>query len=190
MTNFYTSVVPYGNSLLVRGYKDGNPYKTKASFSPTLYTYSPSNNAPSDWKTLDGKSVHPKKFESIRLAREYIDRYKEVEGFEVYGQTQYVYQFISDYWPNQIKYDPDLIKVFSLDIETATEYGFPDVELANEEILLITVKDNHRKQLVTFGTRPYENKRDDVKYILCNDETHLIKEFLVMNFTILILKIS
>ena len=179
MTNFYTSVVPYGNSLLIRGYKDGQPYKTKASFSPTLYTYSPSNNAPSDWKTLDGKSVHPKKFESIRLAREYIDRYKEVEGFEIYGQTQYVYQFISDYWPNQIKYDPDLIKVFSLDIETATEYGFPDVDLANEEILLITVKDNHKKQLVTFGTRPYENKRGDVKYILCKDEIHLIKEFLV-----------
>lgn len=179
MTNFYTSVVQYGDSLLVRGYHDGKQYKTKANFSPTIYVHSPSNNKPSEFKTLDGLNVHPIKLDSIRLGKEYIDRYKDVEGFNIYGQTQFTYQFISEYWPGEIKYDSDLIKVFSIDIETATENGFPDIELANEEILLITVKDNYNKKIATFGTRPYENSREDVKYIQCSDETHMLKEFIV-----------
>ena len=178
MTNFYTSVVQHGNSLLVRGYRDGQQYKTKANFSPTLYIKT-TDNRPSEWKTLDGVSVHPIKQESIRLSREFVDRYKDVEGFEVFGQTQYVYQFLSEFWPKDIKYDTDLIKVFSIDIETATENGFPNIELANEEILLITVKDNYNKKIATFGTKPYTNTRDDVKYILCKDETSLLKEFIV-----------
>jgi len=119
MTNFYTSVVPHGNSLLVRGYRNGEPYKTKANFSPTLFIKT-ADKRPSDWKTLEGDAVHPIKLDSIRHAREYIDRYKDVQGFEVHGQTQFVYQFISEFWPDDIKYDPDLIKVFSIDIETAT----------------------------------------------------------------------
>ena len=178
MTNFYTSVVPYGNSLLVRGYRDGVAYKTKANFSPTLYIKT-TDNRPSEWKTLDGQSVHPVQLDSIRLAREYMDKYKDVQGFELHGQTQFVYQFISEYWPNTIKYDPDLIKVFSIDIETATEEGFPNLELANEEILLITVKDNFNKKIVTFGTKEYDNKRDDVRYIRCIDEQQMLKEFIV-----------
>src|SRR6056300_1320383 len=178
MTNFYTSVVQHGNSLLVRGYRDGQQYKTKANFSPTLYIKT-TDNRPSEWKTLDGIPVHPVKQDSIRLSREFVDRYKGVEGFEVFGQTQYVYQFISEYWPNTIKYDPEMIKVFSIDIETATEEGFPNIELANEEILLITVKDNYNKKIATFGTREYNNTRDDVKYIRCIDEQQMLKEFIV-----------
>src|SRR6056300_4240 len=178
MTNFYTSIIQHGNTLLVRGYRDGQQYKTKANFSPTLYIKT-SDNRPSEWKTLDGIPVHPVKQDSIRLSREFVDRYKDVEGFEVFGQTQYVYQFISEYWPNAIKYDPEMIKVFSIDIETATEEGFPNIELANEEILLITVKDNYNKKIATFGTKPYTNTRDDVKYIRCIDEQQLLKEFIV-----------
>lgn len=179
MTNFYTSVVPYGNSLLVRGYRDGVAYKTKTTFNPTLYINAKSHHEPSKWKTLDGTPVHPVQLGSIREAKEYVERYKDVQGFDIHGQNQWVYQFISEYWPNDIKYDSELIKVFSLDIETATEHGFPDITTANEEILLITVKDNHHKKIATFGTRPYTNNRSDVTYKLCNDEQHMLKEFVI-----------
>jgi DNA polymerase elongation subunit (family B) len=178
MTNFYTSVVPYGNSLLVRGYRNGIQTKMKANFEPTLFIQT-SAQKPSEWKTLDGIPVHPVKFNSIREAREYVDRYKDVQGFTVHGQTQYTYQFISEMWKGDIQYDPELIKVFSIDIETSTEEGFPDIKTANEEILLITVKDNHHKQIVTFGVKAYQNSRTDVKYIQCTNEAHLLKEFII-----------
>lgn len=178
MKNFYTSVVPYGNSLLVRGYRNGVAYKTKANFSPTLFIQT-TTQKPSEWKTLDGTPVHPVKLDSIRDARDYTDRYKGVEGFKIFGQTQYTYQFISEFWEKDIEYDPELIKVFSIDIETSTEEGFPDIKTANEEILLITIKDNQHKQIVTFGAKAYKNTRSDVKYVQCSSESHLLKEFII-----------
>ena len=37
---------------------------------------------------------------------------------------------------------PGLIRVFTIDIETAAENGFPDVDSADQEILAISVKDS------------------------------------------------
>ena len=43
------------------------------------------------------------------------------------------------------------IKLVTLDIETTAEYGFPDVESAQEEILAITIQDYTTKQIITWG---------------------------------------
>jgi DNA polymerase elongation subunit (family B) len=133
----------------------------------------------SEWNTLEGNPVSPTKFESIKEASEYVDRYKDVNGFTFYGQTQFQYQYITETYPKNIQWDKDMIKLFSIDIETATENGFPNITEANEEILLITIKDNHHKQIVTFGSRPYMTDRKDVKYMQCTDESNLLKMFVV-----------
>lgn len=57
--------------------------------------------------------------------------------------------------------------------------GFPDPMYANEKVLLITIKNRHTKQFITFGSGPYENKREDVRYIHCVSEQHLLKEFII-----------
>jgi DNA polymerase elongation subunit (family B) len=71
------------------------------------------------------------------------------------------------------------IRVFTIDIETSTESGFPDIRTANEEVLLITVKDLQSKKIITWGTKPYENKREDCQYVYCRDEQQLLKEFII-----------
>ena len=64
-----------------------------------------------------------------------IKKYDEVDGFEIYGNDRYIYQYISEKYPeNEIKFDISQIKLVTLDIETTAEYGFPDVESAQEEI--------------------------------------------------------
>jgi hypothetical protein len=161
---------------LLRYVNNGQAFKSKVPYRPTLFV--PAKEA-SDWHTLDGKDVSPVKFESIKEAAEYVDRYKDVEGFTFHGQTQFQYQYITETYPKTIQWDKDLIKMFSIDIETATENGFPNVVEANEEILLITIKDNHHKQIVTFGSRPYMTDRKDVKYMQCTDESNLLKTFVV-----------
>jgi len=145
-------------------------------YRPTLFV--PAKEA-SDWNTLEGNPVSPTKFESIKEGMEYVERYKDVEGFTFYGQTQFQYQYITETYPKTIQWDKDLIKMFSIDIETATENGFPNISEANEEVLLITIKDNHHKQIVTFGSRPYMTDRKDVKYMQCTDESNLLKTFVV-----------
>ena len=42
---FYTNVFPMGNKLCVRGYDNGQPYKHKLDFNPTLYASSKSKNS-------------------------------------------------------------------------------------------------------------------------------------------------
>ena len=174
---FYTNVFPFGDKMLVRGIDNGKPFNRKIDFFPTLYV--PSKKDTSQWHTLDGQVVDEIKPGTVKETREFVKRYEEVQGFDIYGNTNYVCQYLSDTYESDIRFDMEKIRVFSIDIETATESGFPDMKMANEEILLITIKDSQSKQIVTFGSRPYENKRSDVKYIHCKDELNLLKEFII-----------
>ena len=174
---FYTHVFPFGNKMCVRGYENGRAFQRKIDFYPTLYVTS--NKAESQWRTLDGQVIDEVKPGTVKETREFFDRYKEVQGFNVYGNTNYVHQYISDTYESDIRWDMEQIKVFTIDIETAVEDGFPDVKQANEEILLITIKDFQSKSIVTFGTREFENTRKDVTYFRCKDEQQLLKEFMI-----------
>ena len=60
--------------------------------------------------------------------REFIEQYKGVDGFKIYGNTDYIYQFIGDYFDGEVDYDPSKVVNANLDIETTCEHGFPDVD--------------------------------------------------------------
>ena len=172
---FYTSVNPIGDRIFVRGVENGKRYQRKLEFSPTLYVTA---KKPSKWKTLEGTFVDEINPGSIKDTREFIKRYDGVEGFSVYGNSNYAYQYISDNYQHDINWDMEQIKVFTIDIETSTENGFPDIKSANEEILLITVKELSTKRIITFGSKSYVNPREDVIYVNCKDEQNLLRQFL------------
>ncbi len=172
---FYTSVHALGDKVFIRGYDKGRQYQRKVDFYPTLYVTSKKE---SSWKTLDGVCVDEIKPGTIKETREFVKQYEDVHGFDVYGNTNYAYQYISDNY-DEVNWDMDLVRVFTIDIETATQDGFPDIKSANEEILLITIRDSKDKQITTFGVGEFENTRSDVKYINCRDEQQLLKEFMI-----------
>jgi DNA polymerase elongation subunit (family B) len=172
---FYTNVTKYGNKLLVRGVKNGNPYKTRLDFSPTLYIKS---NKETEWRTLFDEPVSEVKFADINEAREFIEKYKEIESFNIYGNANYAHQYISDNYSNDIRWDVEKIKTYSIDIEVGAEFGFPSVAAASEEVLLITLQNNFTKEITTFGSRPFIGE-ENVNYILCSNESHLLKEFVI-----------
>jgi DNA polymerase elongation subunit (family B) len=172
---FYTSVHPIGDRIFIRGVENGKRYQRKLDFSPTLYVTS---KKPSKWKTLEGSFVDEVNPGSIKDTREFIKRYDGVQGFDVYGNSNYAYQYISDNYSHDVNWDMEQIKVFTIDIETATENGFPDIRAANEEVLLITVKELSTKRIITFGSKAYVNPREDVIYVNCKDEHNLLTQFL------------
>jgi DNA polymerase elongation subunit (family B) len=177
MSNFYTHVFPFGDKMFVRGYENGRPFQSKIDFYPTLYVSSKKND--SSWSTLDGQMVDEIKPGTVKETREFVKRYEDVQGFDVFGNTNYVCQYLSDTYESEIRWDMEHIKVYTIDIETATESGFPDIKSANEEVLLITIKDLQSKAVVTFGSREFNNTRSDVKYVYCHDEQQLLKEFII-----------
>jgi len=172
---FYTSVHPIGDRIFIRGVENGKRYQRKLDFNPTLYVTS---KKPSKWKTLEGTFVDEVNPGTIKETRDFIKRYDGVQGFEVYGNSNYAYQYISDNYSHDINWDMEQIKVFTIDIETATENGFPDIRAANEEILLITVKELSTKRIITFGSKSYVNPREDVIYVNCKTEQELLRQFM------------
>ena len=173
---FYTSVEQAGNRLLVRGYNNGERYSVRVPFNPTLFL--PTKNF-SKWKTLEGECVEPHKFGSITEARDFVKQYKEVPDFDIYGNTRFLYQYIAEQHPEEeLKFDSTKIRIFNIDIETAAENGFPDIESADQEILAISIKDSFSGRITVFGARPYDNKDSMVDYMHFRSEESMLGSFL------------
>ena len=173
MGSFYTNIQLAGNTILYRGYEDGQQVQSRTHFSPTLFVTSSKEEK---FKTLTGEYVKPIQFESPREAREFIAKYENVENFSVYGYERYVYQFIAKEFPGEIDYDMKQMKIFSMDIEVACENGFPDVEASSEEMLCITIKDMNTKEVFVWGTREF-TPPEGVKFFVFWTEQEMLNHF-------------
>ena len=171
--NFYKSVIEYKGKLLVRGILGDKEFKEKLDFGPTLFTLT---NEDTGWKTLDNRNLKPTEFTNIYAARKF--RKEMPENNPVYGLERYHYQYIGQNYPGQIEWDKNLIKIFTLDIETTCENGFPDVNNPIEEIICLTVKNQSNKQILTWGIGEFHTDRPDVTYVQCENEKQLLFEFL------------
>ena len=173
---FYTFARLYGNNILLRGWddKEGGSFRKKVPFRPTFFLPSKTET---EYKTLSGEYVSDIQPGTIRECKEFLKTYKDVSGTKIYGFDRMLYQFLAEEYPGDIDYDVNKIKLWSLDIETAAENGFPKPEEAAEEVLLITMKNFKTKRLITFGSRPYTPTRDDVEYVLCQNEHDLLSSF-------------
>ena len=116
---------------------------------------------------------------TVRDCREFIKKYADIENFDVYGNERFIYQYISDKYPEQeVKFDIEKIKLVTLDIEVKSENGFPDVESAAEEILLISIQDYTTKQIITWGVGDFNNKQKNVIYKSFSSEYELLNAFI------------
>ena len=172
--DFYTNVTVFGNSVLVRGIKNGERTTARRKFQPTLFV---PVKKQTQFKSLDGKFLTPVVQESIKDAKEFVDRYKNQPGM-VYGFTRWPYQWISDSFRGEIQWDMNKILVATMDIETESEHGFPQVGNPIERVLSITLKNHSTKKFVVFGLHSYHTDREDVTYIKCDNEDELLRKFL------------
>jgi DNA polymerase elongation subunit (family B) len=174
--NFYTNVQLIGNQFLVRGVHNGKRFETRDEFFPTLYVKTKKD---SKYRTLSGEAVEPINPGTVKDCREFYKKYDDIDGFEIYGNDRYIYQYISEKYPeDEIKFDISKIKLVTLDIEVASEQGFPDVESASEEILSISIQDYTTKKITTWGVKPFNNTRSDVTYHYCPSEYELLNHFI------------
>ena len=174
--NFYTNVLQWGNQLFVRAVVNGERQNFKIKYRPTLYAPVPGKET--GYKTLEGVSVLPTEFDSIKEAKEWVESHKNQPEL-VYGNTQFSYNYIADTYKGNIDWDLDKLLMVTIDIEVKCENGFPSPTEAAEEMLSITVKNHQNKKIVVFGVGKFVTDREDVTYIECESEVHLFKEFLI-----------
>ena len=173
---FYTNVQVIGNNVLVRGFENGKNFTAREEYQPTLYVKSRKEGK---WKTLEGDNVEPIQPGTVRDCRDFYKRYGDVEGFPIYGNERYVYQYISDKYPEEeIKFDIKKINLVTMDIEVQAEAGFPDPESCSEEMLTISIQDYSTKKITTWGRHQYVPSQNNVTYHQFSDEVEMLNAFL------------
>ena len=180
---FYTSVNRYGNSILYRGYTDnGTAINERIKFKPTLFVKS---KEPSRWKSFDGDDISPVKFSDMKEAKEFLHTYEEMDNFKAYGTTNYIHQFITEKFPNNISFDINKINVVNFDIEVASDDGFPTPEEAAYPIISIALKSSKSTIYQVWGLDHYDPAESEldldgslIQYHHCKSEEELLVKFI------------
>jgi DNA polymerase elongation subunit (family B) len=170
---FYTNFFLRGSKLYIRGYDKGLPFDDVLYYKPYLFVPAKSGS----YKTIDGKTVNKIEFSTVREAKDFIEKYKDIDQFQVYGSTNFAYVYINDRFKNDVEYDASLVSVLTLDIECDSSDGFPDIGLADKMLTSITIRKNGRSSAV-FSYGDFHTNDPNIFYVKCENEEDLIKKFL------------
>ena len=174
MTAFYTNVGQYGNYLFVRGFDEhGDRVQKRVPYQPYLFTAS--RNKDTGYKDIYGNNVMRKDFHDINEARDFIKTYQDVEGMNIYGLDRWPYTYIYDEYP-RLDHDPAKINVVWIDIEVASDDGFPQPDVAEKEVTAITLR--RRNMTVVLGCGDFVTDKKNVYYIKCKNEHELLRKFI------------
>ena len=178
--NFYTSVNRYGNSILYRGFEDGEKVARKVFFQPTLFETASNKTG---WISPDGVALQPRLMDSMKHADQLYERFSDVVNKDIYGADNYVTQFITEQFPDDISFNREKVNVTTIDIEVASDDGFPFVEQAAHPVITITCKNNIDNNYYVWGLYDYDTSKSilpdsNVFYKKCVDEQELLTDFL------------
>lgn len=172
---YYTNIYTHANQILERYIEDGERKMRKVPYEPTLYVNS---NKQTAYKTIHGKQVEPRPFNSIRDARDFIRDYGKTSNSPVYGMQQFAYAYINEEYPTRT-FDMDGFNILNFDIETVSDDGFPDIGKANKAILSVAFRLTGDKSIViaTPGSGKYV-PGPGIDFIECKDEVALLYKFI------------
>ena len=185
--SFYTNVTKYGNVIEYRGYNDrGKRVNKKVNFQPTLFLHS--DTADSPYKTMHGESLSPFVYDDMRAAKQDIDMYASASNSIIYGSSKFTTQYIQETFPDEIEYDPDLIRIGTFDIEVDSENEFPKPEEAKHPVVSICVHSTKYDEYYVIGTHQSQKwskektelsiPKEKLVYLHTNSEEELLARFL------------
>lgn len=180
MNEIYTFAKAWGNKILYRGYKDGIAVVSKDDFKPKFYLKS--KNTKSPWKSLSGDPLEETTYGDIRDAKEVLNTYKDVAGFDIHGNIEFHYQYLANRFPSDVITNTSLMKIWFIDIETVNIQNqgaaFPDIQSANHPIVLISVHDKTTDKTVVFGYKSITTRNTNYEYRLFKDEKSMLIAFI------------
>jgi len=175
VNDFYTNVACVGNNIFFIGVKNGKKIRTKIPYQPSLFVQS---NKQTQFFNLENQFLERMDFDSIREAKDFVERYREVENFKIYGNNRFEYDYISSTFKDQIEWDLSKIQILNIDIEVGSENGFPHPETASEPITAIACKFSSSDDYYILGCGSYKKHKENVIYYKCEDEFQLIEKFI------------
>jgi len=183
MSNFYTSVERYGNTILWRGYNNGERFSHKVPFKPSLFMSS--KNATGKFATLNEQiEVEPKKFDTMKEAKEFSEQYKDMPNFNLCGNTNFIQQFIQERYPDDIEFNIHDINIASFDIEVDISENFPNMDTADNAITSIAYKSSRSEMYFLLGQKDYDKHKtlldippENITFVKFENEALLLSRF-------------
>lgn len=181
---FYTSVERFGNTILHRGYENGRRFSRKVDFEPVLYI--PTKEQDTDHVSLlERQPLKSKKFDCMADAKDFTEKYKEISGFQIYGNSNYVNQFIQKTYPDNINFDMTQINIFNFDIEVDISESLPDMDTASNEITSIAIKSSKSDTYHLLGRKDYDKTKtltginpEHIQFMKFDSERDLLRRFI------------
>ena len=166
---FYTACALKGNKILVRGYRNGVRFTDTVAFKPSLYI---KTDKDSKYRSLNGVKVKRMIFDTLYDCRQFLDQYRDLDDCPIYGNTDFLTQYLMETYEAEVEYDLSKIKVAYLDLECESEDGFPDLDNPNEKINLMSIRVDGATYVIT--SKPVD--LPNCKVILTSSEKELIKK--------------
>ena len=176
MKTFYTNIQHLGDKINVRAIVDGKREKYIEEFNPVVFV---PTGRPTKFETLDNVKVDSIRPGTISETRAFIERNKKF-AVPTYGYSEWSHQYIAENFDG-CDYDLELIRICNIDIEVASEHGFPGVEDVREEIVAITFHDSLTQKYYVFGNSTFINNREDVDYYEADDEEWFVLIYIKIN---------
>jgi DNA polymerase elongation subunit (family B) len=153
---------------------EGNRITEKYPFKPYLYV--------EDANGKDGISLYNTPLRKVEFSDKKARDHFCLSNLKTYGNLPPTQQFLIDKYHGQNKkseFSLFPLKIYSLDIETFSENGFPDPKIANDTITLISVHNSIDNTIHTFGLANDYNTSDDRVFYKCfENEEELLKAFI------------
>ena len=120
MRRFYTHCFVDRGRVKVRGWSVGRRFQDVVQYKPYLFVRSSKPDSDTPYRTLKDQKVERMDFDSIWDAKEFVDQYSDVSNYEVYGSTNWAYNYIYDTFKD-VQYDAGQISVVNVDIEVGAD---------------------------------------------------------------------
>lgn len=121
MTKFYTNIEVRGDTVYYRGYENDVPVQQKIIYRPHLFVDTADQT--SKYTLFNStKRLVKREFESASAMKQFIDTYKDVPNYGIYGCKDISRQFIGNTFPGEIQWDYSKTKIFFFDIETCVSH--------------------------------------------------------------------
>ena len=179
---FYTNVLERYDEFVFVGYDDdGNRIKKQITdFKPAYYL---STTKKTSFKSQSG--IYLDEFRvPIMEWRKII--HKNPENLQIYGEMSPSYQYIQQNFDTKnIYYDLNKVKVAIIDIEVASDNGFPNVNRADWPITALTIKCRNNGMFYVLSTKDFDVDKitipidkNKINFKKMDTEVNLLKSFI------------
>lgn len=184
MSIYYLDIRNKGNNILIRYIQDGVEKLMKYNkYKPVLYRLAYHGESSEYKEIINDEKVVPVEFNNIWDAKQELYNNKD----KYYGNSNFHYTFLHEYFENN-NFKTDEIRIFYIDIECPSEYGFPEASKAEWPIDALTIYDTLTGKYILWSLYDFNKDDKDLKennitedmihHQKFNDEKSLMKSFL------------